>query len=403
MTAPAANRTFGQWKILLILPDESVSRQLAPLIASHLPYSNTTELKEYPSRNELAALLDETPLDLCFVDVEHGRDWSLPVLADLSALNPKLPVVALHRGNDSEFILRTLRGGASEFLIEPFTSEQFIQVMERLSALHRGNRGGANAKVLLFAPAKGACGASTVASSIAFLWRKFGTQKILLADLDPYAGTISFQLKMKQSFSFMDALSRDTLDEEIWKGIVSQNNGVDVLLAPEQPVHGIDETHDPAPLVEFARNNYETVVIDIGGVYGRWSCSLANLSDEILLVTTNELAALQATQRSLAYLDRARIDRSKLRIVVNRFNRDFGLNRDVIEAALHADVVEIIPSDYDAIQKSLVDGKPVPQNSQVGRGILQLASKLSGRPVEESTTGKSSGLGTLFGSLFGKR
>jgi pilus assembly protein CpaE len=155
--------------------------------------------------------------------------------------------------------------------------------------------------------------------------------------------------------------------------------------------------------VEFARNNYETVVIDIGGVYGRWSCSLANLSDEILLVTTNELAALQATQRSLAYLDRARIDRSKLRIVVNRFNRDFGLNRDVIEAALHADVVEIIPSDYDAIQKSLVDGKPVPQNSQVGRGILQLASKLSGRPVEESTTGKSSGLGTLFGSLFGKR
>ncbi len=200
----------------------------------------------------------------------------------------------------------------------------------------------------------------------------------------------------------MDALTREGLDEEIWKGLVFPINGVDVLLSPEQPVHGIDESHDPGPLVEFARQSYDTVLLDAGGVYGRWSSTLAHQCDELLLVTTNELSSLQATQRSLAYLERARVDRSKVRIVVNRFNRDFGLNRDVIEAALHADVLEVIPSDYESVQKALVDGKPIAPASPVGKSLVSLASALSGKEAVEPVAAKTSGLGSLLGSLFGK-
>jgi pilus assembly protein CpaE len=283
------------------------------------------------------------------------------------------------------------------------TPEQFYQVMDRISAAHRSGPNGNTAKVYAIAPAKGACGASTIACSMAFLWRKFGSQKTLLADLDPFAGTISFQLKLKQNFSFMDALTHEGLDEEVWKGLVFPIQNVDVLLSPEQPVHGIDESHDPGPLVEFSRSNYDTVLLDIGGVYGRWSSTLIHRCDELLLVTTNELSSLQATQRSLAYLERARVDRSKIRIVVNRFNRDFGLNRDVIEAALHADVLEVIPSDYDSIQKALVDGKPIAASSPVGKSLAALASALSGKEAVEPAAPKTSGLSSLLGSLFGKR
>jgi pilus assembly protein CpaE len=163
-------------------------------------------------------------------------------------------------------------------------------------------------------------------------------------------------------------------------------------------VHGIEEAHDPTPLIEFARMNYDVVVVDMGGVYGSWSLALARACDELLLVTTNELPALQATQRSLAYLERNRVDRMKTRIIVNRYHKEIGLNQDVIEAALHSDVYHLIPSDYESMQKALVEGKPVAVGSSVAKSISALAEKLSGKQKEEPPV-KTSGLAGLFSSL----
>jgi Flp pilus assembly CpaE family ATPase len=79
------------------------------------------------------------------------------------------------------------------------------------------------------------------------------------------------------------------------------------------------------------------------------------------------------------------------------------LNRDVIEAALHADVLEVIPSDYESVQKALVDGKPIAPASPVGKSLVSLASALSGKEAVEPVAAKTSGLGSLLGSLFGKK
>ncbi|MGJ5815570.1 AAA family ATPase [Paludibaculum fermentans] len=398
MSASSTSHNFGQWKILVICPNTKLSGELTPLLAEHVPFSPVIELKDYPTRALLGDALQEQGINLCFVDVETNREWALALLSDLSMLDAKLPIVALHAGNDSEFILRTLRQGATEFLFQPLTAEHFISAMERLSAQHRG-KGQASAKVYCVMPAKGACGASTIACNLAHYYRKLGAKKVLLADLDPLTGTISFQLKLKQNYSFMEALTRGgQLDEDIWKGMVQSAGGVDVALAPDQPVHGIDENYNAAAIVDFARSMYEVVILDCNGAYGQWSLTLARLCDELLLVTTNELPALQATQRSLAYLDRNRVDRSKVRILVNRYHKDIGLSRDVIEAALHCDVYHLIPSDYEDVQKALVEGKPIPPGAAVGRSLMSLAEKLSGKEAT-SVAPKTSSLSSLFSFL----
>ncbi len=81
---------------------------------------------------------------------------------------------------------------------------------------------------------KGACGASTLAASLAFQWKRFEAKRVLLADMDASTGTISFLLKLKSTYSFIDALARaESLDADLWRGIVSQSGGIDVLLSPE--------------------------------------------------------------------------------------------------------------------------------------------------------------------------
>lgn len=393
-----SSRNFGQWKILLICPEQNLCNELAVLLSEHLPYSPVMELKKYPTRAVLQEAMQEHGCNLCFLDAESSRDWALALISDLVLLDAKLPVVAIHGSNDPDYILRTLRQGAVEFLFQPLTAEQFIPAMERIAEKYRP-KGGANGKVVAVMPAKGACGASTLASNLAQHWRKLGAKKILLADLDPLAGTMSFQLKLKQNYSFLDALSRGTqLDEDIWRGLVQSLGPTDVLLAPDQPVHGIDEAHNPAGLIDFARSQYEVVVVDTGGPYGMWNRSIVRFADDLLLVTTNELPSLQAAQRCLAYFERNRVDRTKVKVVVNRYRKDMGLSREMVESALHCDVFQLVPSDYEEVQRALVEGKPVGPGTTVGKSVVELAEKLAGKKVAPPPA-KTGSLASLFSFL----
>jgi pilus assembly protein CpaE len=362
-----------------------------------LPFSHVNELHSYPTRAVLEEALTDFNISLCFVDASSNQEWAQALLSDLAMLNAKLPVVAVHGQSDPDFILRTLRAGATEVLIQPFGQDQFVSVIERLNATHgAGNRSG---KLIALIPAKGACGASTLSCNLAYYALRANMPRVLLADLDPLTGTIPFLLKLKSSYSFVDALTRaSTIDEDIWKGLVTNWGNIDVLLSPDKPVHGIEQKSDASMLLQFAGMIYDLVVTDTNLPYGPWALSIARQCDDLLLVTTNELASLQAAQKALAYFDRNRIERSKVRVVVNRFSKDFGLSQEVIEAALHTEVFHLIPSDFEAINRSLVEGRAVPDTTPAGKSMLSLVEKLTGKPIR-SAQPKPASFANLFGFL----
>src|SRR5260370_22061970 len=109
------------------------------------------------------------------------------------------------------------------------------------------------------------------------------------------------------------------MDEDLWKALVTHQQGVDVILSPDTPVE-IVQTHEAAAMIDYSRENYGAVILDTASPYGKRVEEIATLCDELLLVPTNELPALHSTQRTIAPLELRRIDRSKLNLVVNRFN-----------------------------------------------------------------------------------
>jgi len=362
-----------------------------------------TSIREYPKPEMLEQFLMGKSPTLCFVDLASDKERGFAQIAEIQRFNSELSVIALLSGNDPELILRCLRQGAADFLIQPITDEQLSGALGKLARLLKLDDGAHQtfAKIFCFMPAKGACGASTLASNFAFQCKRLGAKRILLADMDPLTGTLSFLLKVKSSYSFMDVLTRGSekdLDDDLWKAMVTTSQGVDVLLAPEMLVEGVNDVRDAAPVLEFARSRYDIIVVDMGGAYGEWALSLARMANELMLVTTNELPALQAAQRVLGYLDNNRIGRWKIKLIVNRYHRDVGLNREVIGTALHTEVFHIVPSDYEAVQRALMEGKPIPSNSAFGKAMTQLADRVGGR---EQTTKKSSSLGGLL-SLFSR-
>jgi len=387
---------------LVISPNAQMLAEVVPLLTHHLAGIQVTQVRSYPGREGLEERVAERKPSLCFLDVTSDPDRALGIVEELLALERKVQIVILLSENSPDRILQFLRRGASEFLTQPFNADDLKPVLERLSHLSPAVSYGKGARVICVTPAKGACGASTIASNLAHQRKRLGAKKSLLVDLDPLCGTVSFLLKLKSHYSVLDALSRATsLDEDLWKGMVSSRDGLDILLSPENAMDSMQELPDPTPVIEFARQLYDVVLIDGPTLYGQWGLALAAICDELLLVTTNELPALQATQRLLAYLDQNRVERSKVRLVVNQYSEEIGLSKNAIATALHNDLFCVLPSDCEVVHRALVDGKPIPPSSTFGRSLIALADRLGGKePARESHSKKS--LGGRLTSLFSR-
>lgn len=385
------------YKVLLVCPNRAFTAELTPLLAYGLPLAPVHDVNLYPNRRQLMDLLSSVDPKICLLDFSSQAD-AFTVLTEIHSLVPQLPVIALLAANDPAMVLQCLRQGASDFLIRPFTTDQLDACVEKVArTMPAPSRNAAVGKVIAVIPAKGAAGATTLACNLAYQCKRLGASNVLLADMDPLTGTISFLLKVKSSYSFLDVLHRaDSLEADLWKQMTTTVQGVDVLLSPESLVDPILELSSASAVVEFAQNMYQAVVLDCGGVYGGWNLSLARLADEVLVVTTNEVASLQAAQRAMNYMDSQRVDMGKLKLVVNRYQKDLGLQSDYFNEAFGSDVFHTIPADNEAVQKSLMDGKPIQTNSQIGKSLSAMASKLVERRETESKKSSKGLLSSFF-------
>jgi pilus assembly protein CpaE len=236
------------------------------LLSRYLPAFSGHELSHYPTRQEMAELLAKEHISICFLEVGNPPDQALAVILELLRVDSKLPIVVVLAGNEPDLVLRCLRQGASDFLLQPFTAEQVEGALQKISRLHPG-RSKTPGKIYCIMPAKGGCGASTIASNLAYQLKRLGDKRILLADLDALAGTLSFLLKIKSNYSFMDVLARSAdIDQDLWRAVITNRQGVDVLLSPEVMTDGVSELKDAGPIIEYARGAYDMVVLDSGGV-----------------------------------------------------------------------------------------------------------------------------------------
>jgi len=391
-------------RAIVVSPDRLLVAELEPLLLQQLAGVPLSHHASYPAPRDVLSQLGPSPAQIIFLDVPSSPEQALALLAELTRV-AGTQVLAVLAGNDPDSILKCLRAGASDFLLRPVTADQMEAALGKLARLQPPSEGssGQQAKIIAVMPAKGACGATTLACNLAFQWKRRGAKRVLLADLDPLAGTMSFLLKLKSTFSFMDALQRGhELDSDLWKTTVTSSNGVDVMLAPDLAVTGIPQYSDASPILNYARNAYDVVVIDTGSVYGEWNLGLSRAATEVLLVTTNELPALQAAQRALSYMEANKVSKAKTRLVVNRYQRDVGLSRDVIGTALHTEVFETIPSDYDAVQAALMEGKPVPPTTPFGKGVVQLVERIGGTVDTPKKSSSSGSLSSLLGGFFSK-
>jgi pilus assembly protein CpaE len=370
---------------LLVAPDRELADAfLATLQRTHA-LQIVSDLKSYPSAQTLDIRLRQLRPDVLLMDLASSLDTAAELIRFSAALPHAPQIVGLHKQNDSRSILLSLRMGASEFLHAPFDLEVQREAVARLRRLRQPDTDTVAdpGTVVVFSSSKPGAGASTIAIQTAFALHRACGKRVLLADLDLMGGTIGFYLKLNHGRSAIQALeSADQLTRSLWSSLVADSEGIDVLPAPDAPFAGGVDSSRLHAVIEFARVNYEWILVDVPVVFQRLSLMAISESDRAFLVSTSELPSLHLARKAVNLLDQLGFPKDRVQVMMNRVAKRDELGAPEIEKLFNCTVHSRIPNDYFSLHRAVTLGLPVDGHSELGKAITSVAARLSNTEPE---------------------
>lgn len=340
------------------------------------------EFPGYPSIGALPGLIDPD-CDLVMVDVDADLERALDLIEDISGFKPSLILMAYSSKSDSELVVRCMRAGAREFLIEPFLPGVVAEALVRAAARHQEVRRPKRlpGRLMVFIGAKGGAGVTTLASNFAVVLAREAAGKVVLVDLDLQLGDAALALGITSRFSVLDALRNPgRLDSEFLSTLVTQHSsGLTVLAAPDEYTSIDLAGHGADRLVHILREEFAYVVIDAGSNIGALHEPLLEMADSIYLVTQVGIPALRNAQRLISRFSSSSGERN-LELVLNRFDsRTVEIDEKSIAKALSQGVKWKIPNDYVNVRHAENTGTALAMaDTRVSRAICEMARAVSG-------------------------
>jgi pilus assembly protein CpaE len=380
---------------LSIIADRELAAQFTASLERTRSFQIVAELNSYPTPQALEIRVRQAKPDIILLDLASNLDQACELIRCVCSFNLQTHVVGLHVRNDSDAILRSLRSGASEFLYAPFDVQTQNEAVARLRRLLQPGPATVSepGSIIAFSSAKPGSGASTLAAQTAFALRRGTSQRVLLADFDLMGGMIGFYLKLTNTKSLLDLLPlAERLDDGAWASAVALADGVDILAAPETPYAGPIDAARLHAVMEYARMNYDWVVIDLPVVFQRLSLMTISESDRAFLVSTSELPSLHLARKAVNLLDQLGFPKERFQILMNRINRRDEIAGSDIERLFNCGIDARIPNDYFSLHRAVTLGQPVDAHSELGKAMENLAGRLNSRGGQDRKRASLSGL-----------
>lgn len=314
---------------------------------------------------------------LAVVSLDGDVSAGLHLVQTLVANGAKVAVAAMNK--DPELILQAMRAGAREFV----SSTDRAAVDAAVRGLARPLVHGANGTLTALFGAKGGMGATSIAANLAGIMAA-RDERVCLVDLDLELGDVLALLDLAGGYSLADVienmhrLDRSLLDASI----VRHRSGIAVLARGEQIEDaGRVEPSAVGKLLSFLRRHYAHVLVD--GLHGFGDLSVAALDacDRILLVLTQEVAAVRNAQRCLEIFRRLGYPDDKVKLVINRHQKGSRITKEVVTETTGVPVAATIANDFILLNRAVNRGKLLPEEaprSAIARDIEGLSGLVSG-------------------------
>jgi pilus assembly protein CpaE len=323
---------------------------------------------------------------------------------------PHIQVVILSVQGDQNYMRRAMLAGARDFLTKPPMGDELISAVRRAGDMARVERakiasarpaasasnaglpstssvgfGLTRGKIVSVYSPKGGTGCTTIAVNLALALHNDDT-RVVIVDSNLQYGDVAvfFNEQGKNTIADLAPLA-DELDPDIVEGVLLKHaaTGISILASPSRPELADKITADQfLKILEFLRQMYAYVVVDTPSFLGDVTVAAIDISDVIVLVTTQDIPAIKNARLFLDLLQNLRIDRGRIAFVMNRFDKRIAITAERVGENLKQEVAAVLPLDERVVIPAVNRGVPfmVDNKAQpVARGIFGLAESVRGR------------------------
>ncbi|HEX2727080.1 MAG TPA: hypothetical protein VHN20_14770, partial [Beijerinckiaceae bacterium] len=314
--------------------------------------------------------------------------------------------------NDVRLYRDLVASGIHDYLLKPFTVDQLRDTFAHAQAILSGPRGEAQADkphvMTAVIGVRGGVGASTVATSLAWLLGEKAHRSTALLDLDVHFGTGALALDLEPGRGLTDAIENPSRIDGLFieRAMVRANERLSVLSA-EAPINQPLMTDGSAffQLQEEMRNAFESTVLDLPRHMLIQYPHLVHDAHVAVVVTEMTLAATRDTIRILAWL-KSNAPQTKVVVVANRMPSGGALeiSRKDFEQSIERPVDILFPSDPKLAAQAAKLGKPMAEvaSGKVAGPFTQLSNMVLSSASEEGAadaTATAPGSKSLVSSL----
>ncbi len=349
---------------------------------------------------------------ILFVDLSGSGNPLGDIQALAEVCEPGTLVIAAGEINDVRLYRELLVSGIQDYLLKPFTPDQLRDVFSQAQFALAGTRSseGGKAREHLMAAVigvRGGVGASTIASSLAWLVADKAGQSTALLDLDIYFGTGALSLDLEPGRGLVDAIENPARIDGLFieRAMMRASETLSVLSAEapiNQPVGG-----DGTGLLQLRdemRGAFDTTILDLPRSLMIEQPDLVRDARVVVLVVEFTLAAARDTIRILSWLKATAPD-ARVLLVANKAPAASvqEISRKDFENSIERPIDVVVPFDAKATVQAAKLGQPLARSASTAKIAQPLAELMSLVTIvnDEVQAPVVRGGSSLFGRLGG--
>src|SRR5205823_14248597 len=268
MNAPFQARAGLRDPFTAFVCDDTTADMLRPVAVEH--GWSPEKVNKGGLRNAVQSLSVSASPNILFVDLSESADPLNDINALAEVCEPGTIVIAAGTVNDVRLYRDLVASGIHDYLLKPFTVDQLRDTFAHAQTILSGPRGEAQADkphvMSAVIGVRGGVGASTIATSLAWLISEKEKRSTALLDLDVHFGTGALALDLEPGRGLTDAIENPSRIDGLFieRAMVKATENLAVLSA-EAPINAPLMTDGAAfyQLQEEMRAAFEATVVDL--------------------------------------------------------------------------------------------------------------------------------------------
>lgn len=295
------------------------------------------------------------------------------------------PVVALvDLQTETENLFWANRAGAAQLVPLPLDPRDLRAAIDAAGVQFNLNAG--RGSTVVFTPASGGCGASTLALTAAHEIATRHGRKTLLIELAPQMGVLATNLNVTAKVTLPELIARaDDLDGYLFRNALTPaGDNLHVIPGPAgvMPAGWLSRRRVEKVLA-LARRQADVVVLDVSPTFDALQFELVNAADHAVLICQQSIAAVRALRLLLDSLGTARAGGTHL--VLNLFDPAVkGLSVEDIQRAMGTTGFRPVPRDTAGVLAAVNHGLPLREaapSSPILKAVAALVTQMLGEPA----------------------